>query len=50
MNVLRTLNLLIETYTQSIYELPDKPSKVLENSSLWMHWQVDSYQTSNKHN
>ena len=37
MNVQRTLNLLAETYTQSIYEWPDKPSKVLGNSSLWMH-------------
>ena len=37
MNVRRTPNLLAETYTQSIYEWPDKPSKVLENSSLWMH-------------
>ena len=50
MNVLRTLNLLVETYTQSIYEFPDKPSKVLENSSLWMYWQVDSYQKSYKQN
>ena len=36
MNVQRTLNLLVETYTQSIYEWPDKPSKVLANSILWM--------------
>ena len=50
MNVWRTLNLQVETYTQSIYEWPDKPSKVLTNSSLWMHWQVDSYQTSDKQN
>ena len=37
MNVQRTLNLLAETYTQSIYEWLDKPSKALANSSLWMH-------------
>ena len=37
MNVRRTLNLQVETYTQSIYEWPDKPSKVLENSSIWMY-------------
>ena len=37
MNVRRTLNLLAKTYKQSIYEWPDKPSKVLVNSSLWMH-------------
>ena len=37
MNVLRTLNLVGKTYTQSIYEWPDKPSKVIANSSLWMY-------------
>ena len=37
MNVRRTLSLLAETHTQSIYEWPDKPSKVLANSILWMH-------------
>ena len=48
MNVQRTLNLLAETYTQSIYEWLDKPSKVFTNSSLWMYWKVDNYQTSEK--
>ena len=48
MNVRRTPNLLAKKYTQSIYEWPDKPSKVLENYSLWMYWQVDSYQTLDK--
>ena len=48
MIVQRTLNLLAETYTQSIYEWPNKPSKVLENYSLWMHLQVESYQTLDK--
>ena len=48
MNVRRTPNLIGETYTQRIYEWPDKTSKVLANSSLWMYLQVDSYQTSYK--
>ena len=37
MNVQRTLNLLEETYTQSICQWKDKPSKVLANFGLWMH-------------
>ena len=37
MNVRRTLNLLAETYTQSIHEWLDKPNKVLANDGLWMY-------------
>ena len=41
MNIQRKLNLLAEIYTQTIYEWPNKPSKVLANSILWMYWQVE---------